>query len=80
MNTDDGDIRILIRKKLRDRKERNITVLFSEWDETLDLLSGSTKKHIENLSTELGFEVVESGSSMIELKKVSDMTFRIERG
>lgn len=80
MITDKGDILIELKKALRDSQSKQITIIFDEIDEKLNLISGSTKEYIKEAAEKAGFDIEEEGSTRIELYKRPITSVRLVRG
>ena len=80
MLTDKGDILIELKKELRISKSNQLTIIYDEMDEKLNLISGSTKEHIKQAAEETNYKIDGEGSTRIELHKSSVGSIRIERG
>lgn len=80
MITDTGDILIELKTELRGYKSNQIVIIYDEIDEKLNLISGSTKEHIKQAAKETGYEIVNEGSTRIELHKPTVFSIPIYRG
>lgn len=80
MISDEADVRILLKDELRKLKQNEITVDCDRWDGELGFASGSTREQIREAARSCGYEVIEEGSKMVELRKKPVGTMTLRRG
>lgn len=65
--SDSADIRIRLRTHLRELQSDSPIIEYSVWDRDLYLLPGSTKKFAKEVAVNYGYQVIEEGSTLLEL-------------
>ena len=72
-----ADIRIRLRRHLRELQSDSLTIEYSLWDRGLCLAPGSTKKFVKEVAIDYGYKIIEEGTSLLELRM--EMTIRTSR-